>query len=117
MRPPCGGACGAEGRDFECTACMAFPVEESRIRDAEETLGHAFPDALRQRLISENGGEIDDTDEGYWFLYPVYDDSDRSSVISPSPHTTATSETNHFLRSVTVRIRKVSTLAIETDFH
>lgn len=56
---------------------MAFPVDESRIRAAEEALGRTFPDVLRERLMSENGGEIDDTDEGYWFLYPVYDDSDR----------------------------------------
>ena len=43
---------------------MAFPVEESRIRAAEEALGRTFPDVLRQRLMLENGGEIDDADEG-----------------------------------------------------
>ena len=47
---------------------MAFPVDESRIGAAEEALGCAFTVVLRERLMSENGGEIDGTDEGYWFL-------------------------------------------------
>lgn len=56
----------AEGTQF--TSCMPFPVDESRIGAAEEALGRAFTVVLRERLMSENGGEIDDTDEGYWFL-------------------------------------------------
>ncbi|MDK8345607.1 SMI1/KNR4 family protein [Brevibacterium sp. UMB1308A] len=72
---------------------MAFPVDESRIRAAEEALGRTFPDVLRERLMSENGGEIDDTDEGYWFLYPVYDDSDRRRLARSADHVVKVTET------------------------
>ena len=72
---------------------MAFPVDESRIRAAEEALGRTFPDVLRERLMSENGGEIDDTDEGYWFLYPVYDDSDRRRLARSADHVVKETET------------------------
>lgn len=72
---------------------MAFPVEESRIRAAEEALGRTFPDVLRQRLMLENGGEIDDADEGYWFLYPVYDDSDRRRLARSANHVVKETET------------------------
>ncbi|MFO6505314.1 SMI1/KNR4 family protein [Corynebacterium freneyi] len=72
---------------------MGFPVDESRIRAAEEALGLTFPDVLRQRLMSENGGEIDDADEGYWFLYPVYDDSDRRRLARSANHVVKETET------------------------
>lgn len=72
---------------------MAFPTDESRIRAAEEALGRSFPDALRQRLMTENGGEIDDVDEGYWFLYPVYDNSDRRRLARSANHVVKETET------------------------
>ena len=49
-------------------------------------MGRTFPDVLRQRLKSENGGQIDDANEGYWFLYPVYDDSDRRRIGRSANH-------------------------------
>ncbi|WP_201614568.1 SMI1/KNR4 family protein [Gulosibacter hominis] len=72
---------------------MAFPVDESRILAAEEALGRTFPNVLRQRLMSENGGEIDDAEEGYWFLYPVYDDSDRRRLGRSANHVVKETET------------------------
>lgn len=65
---------------------MAFPTDASRIRAAEEALGRAFPDVWRRRLMSENGGEIDDADEGYWVVFPVYDDSDRRRLSRSANH-------------------------------
>lgn len=49
-------------------------------------MGRTFPDVLRQRLMSENGGQIDDAEEGYWFLFPVYDDSDRRHLKRSANH-------------------------------
>lgn len=56
-------------------------------------MGRTFPDALRQRLMKDNGGEIDDADEGYWFLYPVYDDSDRRRLGRSANHVVKETET------------------------
>jgi hypothetical protein len=55
---------------------MPFPVDESRITDAEQALGRRLPDGLRERLRQENGGEIEAAGI-VWYLHPILDDSDR----------------------------------------
>lgn len=41
----------------------------------------------------ENGGEIDDVEEGCWFLCPVYDDSDRRCLGRSANHVVKETET------------------------
>ena len=43
---------------------MAHPTSEERIAAEEERLGRRLPDALRARLLEENGGEVE-TDDRY----------------------------------------------------
>ena len=38
---------------------MPFPVGEDRIEEAEAQLGRTLPAALRDRLMRDNGGEIE----------------------------------------------------------
>ena len=58
---------------------MPFPVDDSRIDAAEKALGRRLPEALRERLRQENGGEIEATGI-VWYLHPIRDDSDRSRL-------------------------------------
>ena len=58
---------------------MPFPVDERWIREAEEALGRRFPDTFRQRMMRDNGGEIDAAGDA-WALYPLYDQSDRTHI-------------------------------------
>lgn len=58
---------------------MPFPVEESRIRKAEEAPGVRFPGSYRRRMQRDNGGELVVEEEGWW-LFPILDDSDRKRL-------------------------------------
>lgn len=63
---------------------MAYPVDESRIREAEALLGRSLPAALRSRLSRDNGGSVEcDGDE--WQVFPVRDPSDRRTMREPPP--------------------------------
>jgi hypothetical protein len=55
---------------------MPFPVDESRLVAAENTLGRRLPDGLRDRLRQANGGETEAAGI-VWYLHPIFDDSDR----------------------------------------
>ncbi len=55
---------------------MGFRVEEHLIVAAENALERRLPDALRERLLRNNGGEIEAVDDD-WTLHPVADTSDR----------------------------------------
>jgi hypothetical protein len=55
---------------------MPFATEERFIDAAEAKLGVRLPTALRARLLSANGGEVE-LDDDVWRLHPVFDTSDR----------------------------------------
>ncbi len=64
---------------------MAFPGSEELVAAAEGKLGRRLPEALRERLIRENGGEIR-ADRQLWTLYPVWDASNRKSIARTASH-------------------------------
>jgi hypothetical protein len=64
---------------------MAFPVDESLIAAAEQQLGRRLPDALRKRLLRNNGGEIQ-TEDDDWTLHPVWDATDRKRMSRTANH-------------------------------
>jgi SMI1 / KNR4 family (SUKH-1) len=76
---------------------MPFPVDEERVAAAEDALGRRLPDALRQRLMRDNGGDAEaaaahprpgaqrDIDP-HWQLHPVWDDSDRKRAARSANH-------------------------------
>jgi hypothetical protein len=55
---------------------MPFPLDESHIAIAETKLGVKFPPSFRQRMMRENGGEVETGDDA-WQLYPFLDSSDK----------------------------------------
>lgn len=61
---------------------MPFPVDAAFISLAEDQLGTQFPAGYRQRLMQDNGGEVDlgDTGDDPWVLFPVKDDSDEKCL-------------------------------------
>jgi SMI1 / KNR4 family (SUKH-1) len=58
---------------------MPFPVDEKYIVQTEEKLGIIFPKSFRQRMMQNNGGEIEITDDD-WQLYPFLDSSDKTRI-------------------------------------
>jgi SMI1/KNR4 family protein SUKH-1 len=64
---------------------MAFAGSEELVAAAEAVLGRRLPDAHRQRLIRDNGGEIEASGDR-WTLYPVRDDTDRRTVARTANH-------------------------------
>src|SRR4029078_445689 len=52
---------------------------------AEAALGRRLPAGHRQRLIRENGGEIEAAGD-VWTLYPVWDDTDRRTGARTAHH-------------------------------
>lgn len=67
---------------------MAYPVDETRVRDAEAQLGRTLPAALRARLLRDNGGEVE-CDGGAWQLFPVWDPTDRRTARKTANHVVA----------------------------
>lgn len=64
---------------------MAFPVGEEAIERAEKQLGRPLPQALRARLMRENGGEAFSEGDD-WQLHPVLDDRDRKRISRTANH-------------------------------
>ena len=58
---------------------MALPTHQKSIDNAEASLGLSLPAWLKERLIRENGGEIE-TGEDIWQLFSVLDTSDRKTA-------------------------------------
>ena len=58
---------------------LPFPVDERWLRQAEQSLGRLLPDSYRERMMRDNGGEIQAAGDT-WLLYPVYDQSDRKRI-------------------------------------
>jgi hypothetical protein len=69
---------------------VAFPVGEDRIEQAETELGRRLPEALRARLLRDNGGEIRvhgyAGDDPIWSLHPVWDPGDRRRAARTANH-------------------------------
>ncbi len=64
---------------------MAFPGSEELVAAMEARLGRRLPDAHRDRLILENGGEIKAARET-WTLYPVWDATNRKTMSRTANH-------------------------------
>ena len=58
---------------------MPFPVEEKFILRAENLLNVKFPDSYRTKMSNDNGGAVE-VGEDIFYLYPIYDDSDRKRI-------------------------------------
>lgn len=64
---------------------MPFDLSESFVEKFESEVGARLPEAFRQSIMSENGGEIE-TDDEVWFQYPIADTSDRKRLSRTSNH-------------------------------
>lgn len=64
---------------------MAFPGSEELVAAAEARLGRRLPEAHRERLLRENGGEVR-ADRQTWTLYPVWDASNRKTIARTANH-------------------------------
>ena len=73
---------------------MGFPVEDSLIANAEKELGRALPPPLRNRLVRNNGGEIE-ADGDTWTLHPVWDPTDRKRMGRTANHIVKETERAH----------------------
>jgi hypothetical protein len=58
---------------------MGFPTTEEYHRQAEQALGVQLPLALRDRLLRDNGGDVEAADD-VWQLFPVQDTTDRKRI-------------------------------------
>jgi hypothetical protein len=58
---------------------MAFPLDIQFVKHAEAKLGRKLPLAYVAEMCRENGGEVA-TETDHWWLYPIFDDSDRKRL-------------------------------------
>lgn len=58
---------------------MPFPLDPKYIRETEQKLSTRFPLAYRDKMIRDNGGQIEAADD-VWELYPFFDSSDRKRI-------------------------------------
>ena len=58
---------------------MPFPVDEKYVLNAEAELGVRFPDSFRNKMMKENGGEVEIGDDCFQ-LQPFYDTSDKKRI-------------------------------------
>jgi hypothetical protein len=58
---------------------MPFPVDEKYILQAEEKLSVKFPSSYREKMLKDNGGEVE-TPPDAWNLYPFFDTSDKKRI-------------------------------------
>jgi SMI1 / KNR4 family (SUKH-1) len=70
---------------------VALPTTESAVTAAERELGRRLPEALRARLLRNNGGEIvlrvgSGGDEEVWPLHPVWDDTSTETKRRSASH-------------------------------
>ena len=64
---------------------MPFPVDRKYIQETEKELGVEFPEKFKNKMIIENGGEIQ-TDEDEWQLFPFFDKSDNKRISRTCNH-------------------------------
>ena len=58
---------------------MPFPLDPKWISAMETEMGVKFPPLYKGKLLKENGGEVD-ADGDLWWLYPVFDQSDKKRI-------------------------------------
>ena len=58
---------------------MPFPIDENYVSQTEEKLGVTFPQAFREKMMAENGGEVK-TPADAWQLHPFFDASDKKRL-------------------------------------
>lgn len=64
---------------------MAFPTTELYLTRAEAALGRRLPEALRQRLLAHNGGQVSLLEEDF-VLHPVFDETNRRTMSRTASH-------------------------------
>ncbi|WP_038343308.1 SMI1/KNR4 family protein [Acinetobacter sp. A47] len=64
---------------------MPFPVAEEYIIAAENELQLIFPQAFKNKMIEENGGELFIADD-YWQIFPFFDESTPKRKIRTCNH-------------------------------
>jgi len=64
---------------------MAFPTTEDRIAAEEAKLGVLLPSEYRNRVIAQNGGELDTAGDD-WQVFPVFDNTDRKRAGRTANH-------------------------------
>ncbi len=55
---------------------MPFDLDEKFVACTEKKIGARLPESYRSKMKAENGGTIE-TDSDEWFLYPIFDGSDK----------------------------------------
>ena len=58
---------------------MPFPIDEKYILQTEQKLGTKFPASFREKMMRDNGGEIE-AFEDTWELHPFFDTSDKKRL-------------------------------------
>src|SRR5262249_17202933 len=58
---------------------MAFPLDIQFVKRAEAKLGRKLPLGYVVKMCRDNGGEVA-TGSDEWWLYPIFDDSDRKRL-------------------------------------
>ncbi len=58
---------------------MPFPLDEKYILEAENELGVEFPDSYKEKMLIENGGELD-VEFDCFDLFPFWDKSDKKRL-------------------------------------
>ncbi len=58
---------------------MAFPVDIQFVKSAEAKLDLKLPLGYVVKMCRENGGSVT-TDTVAWFLFPIFDDTDRTRL-------------------------------------
>ena len=64
---------------------MPFPVDLKFIQETEKELGLLFPDIFKQKMMIENGGEIQ-TDKDDWQIFPFFDKTDNKRISRTCNH-------------------------------
>lgn len=58
---------------------MPFPISEPELAKTEAKLGVRFPESFRQKMMEDNGGEVQAGGDS-WALYPFLDTSDKKRL-------------------------------------
>ena len=58
---------------------MPFPLEIKFVKRAETALGRKLPLGYVVKMCRDNGGSVHTTTDT-WFLFPIFDDSDRKRL-------------------------------------
>ena len=64
---------------------MPFPVNEKYIIETESELNVKFPPVFKNRMIEENGGEID-SDIYFFQIHPFFDKSNKKRISRTCNH-------------------------------